>query len=535
MNQRARFIRKIVYVCVIAALLLPLSWLSQPATTESEGGVLARMRQQHQLSQSNLGEIDPASETMKLATLGMRGVAANILWEKANYYKKVEDFAGYSATLEQITKLQPNFVSVWIFLGWNLTRNIPVEFDDYRDRYYWVIKGINFLKEGTKYNTNEPRLMSNIGWEIAQKIGRADEHVQFRRLFREDDDFNGSRPLAQRDNWLVGREWLLAAEQVVDKGVPLKGESPLLFHEHPAKCLINYAEALEEEGRFGEVAKNAWKKAADAWTQYANRDLPTIYNFTIRLSEKESLQEKSKQAQAELNRLAPPGLREKIAAEKLAALSDRERDLKETPADQLTSEQRSVLYEIERKLAVNHLEVADRVVGDNHAAALKAAEEAMQADFVANAIEIERGIVNYDYWLLRCQIEPSDDTLSARKLIYDGDKAFLSAQLLKASANYVEGLKKWRQVLDAHPQLLEDANLTDELVDSITHFRSVLHQLDEPFPRPFILQDVLDRDVAYHGPRLGAPPATPTDSAKPAADPAKPDAQPAEPPTNPAK
>ncbi len=38
MNQRQRFIRKIVYAVAIAALLLPLSWLSQPATTDSKGG-----------------------------------------------------------------------------------------------------------------------------------------------------------------------------------------------------------------------------------------------------------------------------------------------------------------------------------------------------------------------------------------------------------------------------------------------------------------------------------------------------------------
>ena len=34
MSQRQRFIRKIVYACVIAALLLPLSWLSQPAAKD---------------------------------------------------------------------------------------------------------------------------------------------------------------------------------------------------------------------------------------------------------------------------------------------------------------------------------------------------------------------------------------------------------------------------------------------------------------------------------------------------------------------
>ncbi len=52
MNQRQRFNRKIVYACAIAALLLPLSWLSEPATRDSdgkefEGGVLARMRREH--------------------------------------------------------------------------------------------------------------------------------------------------------------------------------------------------------------------------------------------------------------------------------------------------------------------------------------------------------------------------------------------------------------------------------------------------------------------------------------------------------
>ena len=104
---------------------------------------------------------------------------------------------------------------------------------------------------------------------------------------------------------------MTAAEDVVDKGVPLKGDSPLLFHTHPAMCLINYCEALEEEGTFGEVAKNAWKKAADSWTELSNRDLPTVYSFTIRLGEKEAFQQRSEQAQAELNRLAPPGCAKK--------------------------------------------------------------------------------------------------------------------------------------------------------------------------------------------------------------------------------
>ena len=137
-------------------------------------------------------------------------------------------------------------------------------------------------------------------------------------------------------------------------------------------------------------------------------------------------------------------------------------------------------------------DLADRVEGEHRAAALAAAEEATFADEMSGAIDIERGIVNYDYWMLRCEIEPNDNTLEARKLIYDADSAFASAELLSASAKYVQGLKKWREVLDAHPPLLKDVNLIDELAESIEHYRSVVHQLDEEFPTPFILQDVLD-------------------------------------------
>ena len=121
---------------------------------------------------------------MKLATLGLRGVAANILWEKANDYKLREDWDNLAATLKQITKLQPNFLSVWEFQAHNLSYNISVEFDDYRQRYHWVKKGIGFLMEGTHYNRDNPIMYHQIGWFMGQKLGRSDERKQFRRMFR---------------------------------------------------------------------------------------------------------------------------------------------------------------------------------------------------------------------------------------------------------------------------------------------------------------------------------------------------------------
>ena len=505
MNQRKRFLRKIAYACAIAALLLPLSWLSAPATRQAdgrqtEGGVLAQMRQEHHLSQATLGEIDPASETIKLATLGMRGVAANVLWQKAHDFRKREDWVSLSATLEQIAKLQPNFVSVWVYQGWNLSYNISVEFDDYRDRYYWVIRGIDFLKEGATYNAKEPRLSSEIGNTIARKIGRADEHLQFRRLFREDDDFHGARPRAQRDNWLVGREVLLEAQGWVDQeGIPIKGKSPILFHCDPVMCLVNYADALEEEGTFGEVAKNAWQKASQAWQEYASRDLPTQDNMFMRLGDKERYDERSREAREQLDKLVPEGTQDEVFAEKLAALTEEQRDAYDSPAEQRTSEQNSMMYLVNDALKISHLELAERVPADKRAAALKLAEEATQADNMALIIDIDRGIVNFDYWNRRCRIEPQDTTLEARKAIYDADKAFTAAKLLEARDLYDKGWQNWRTVIDANKLFVEDSLHVEELCYSIANYIALLHQLEQQLPQPFILQDVLDANEKFTG------------------------------------
>jgi hypothetical protein len=166
------------------------------------------------------------------------------------------------------------------------------------------------------------------------------------------------------------------------------------------------------------------------------------------------------------------------------------------------------------------MEIADRIKGENHAAALKWAEEATYADHVSQVIDTERDIVNYNYWRLRCALEPEDDTLDARKQFYDGDREFNEAHLERAEAAYVAGLQSWRKVLDKHPALLKDQNLTDQLFDSIVRYRSLLHQLQQPFPDPFVLQDVLDADMTFHGPRMpaiGGTQKAATEESKPAA------------------
>ena len=207
MNERSSLYRKMAYLLVICVLLVPIARLGVPATLDEQGGRLAQLRAENDLGQSDLGEIDPASETIRLATLGLRGVATSLLWNKAIEYKKKEDWTNFEATLKQLAHLQPYFIRFWQYQAWNLTYNVSVELDDVRDRYFYVKRGIEFLQEGTKHNRNSPYLLAELGWFIGNKIGRADEWRHYRRLFKADDDFHPEdRPPELRDNWLVSRD-----------------------------------------------------------------------------------------------------------------------------------------------------------------------------------------------------------------------------------------------------------------------------------------------------------------------------------------
>ncbi len=424
MNQRRAVWNKVGYASAILLLLLPLSYLSQPATRDSEGGPrrggkLAQLRDEYNLSQADLGEIDPTSEAIKLATLGMRGIAADIMWMQANEYKKTENWTAFSAALEQIIRLQPNFIAVWRFQGWNLAYNISVEFDDYRDRYYWVVKGINFIIDGTKVNKNEPRLLYDVGWDISQKIGRADEHVQYRKLFKQDNDFFDEHfrsgdieniPPAERDNWLVGRRWYLTAQDVVDKlGIPVKGITPLVFHSYPGMGLINYAEAIEEEGVFGEVAKNAWRKAAEGWQQFGDRDMPTTFNVTIHLNDQERFEEKALAADEELDKLVP-GVSAELRAKKLPTLSDDEREALDIPADKRTMAENLRAANAESKVKPSFFDVASGADAAHKAEAMRLADLAANAANQAQIISRYRDIVNFEYWRRRCELEQTRAT-----------------------------------------------------------------------------------------------------------------------------
>ena len=485
----------LVALVLIAAMLVPLSALSQPADSSSPGGYLARLRTQFGLSQANLGEIDPTSETIRLATLGLKNIAVTLLWDRANHYKKVEDWTNLSATLEQMIKLQPNFYSIWDFQAHNLSYNISVEFDDYHDRYAWVMKGIEFLRQGIAFNQREPRLLGRMGWFIGHKIGKADEKKQYRRLFKADDDFHDrdrpGRTLPERDNWLVAREKYLGAQQLADSGVPLR-TTALIFHGEPMMTAINYARSLEQDGTFGPALRDAWTLAGDEMRRYSVREIPTSWDVPIRLGLREAELTRAEQMATEIEQLLPGQFQalEKLQRESLT--TEQENALQTAAIDRTEAEQKMVA-QAEATLKVTWPMVASAAPADLRNAAKKLAARYVEAEETAEMIDRYRDIVNYNFWRATCEAEVTEPALRARETAWRAEQEFQNAQLQAAKKSYEESFAAWREVLDAAPVLRADELTAEELAELIARYRMVLEQLDEKLPTPFILQDILDR------------------------------------------
>ena len=528
MTQNANFIRKIAYGCAIVLLLFPLFLLGQPATRSSggddgqgargsSGGTLARMRSSYGLSQAELGKIDPASETMKMATLGLRGVATNVLWTKANGYKKTESWDRLSATLNQIAKLQPNYITVWEFQAHNLSYNVSAEFDNYRHRYHWVKKGIEFLIEGTQYNQRNPRLYWNLGWFIGHKIGRSDETEQFRRLFREDSDFhdtmrdyinmnNARGPDGYPDNWLVAYLWYLQSEAVVEKGVPVtwmrvdvnnegytdKRRSAVIFYSDPSMALIGHAEAATKDFTPGEKTRNAWRRAGEEWNRYGDMDIPTSWGHTVRLNAREKWRDEADSMRAKLAELTP-GLRDKIREKRRAALTPEEAAAMNTeklPTD-MSQDEMMAKASAFKKMTVSDLDVAEEAPEDVRAQARYYATQAGEAGQFFNRTSAYVTQVNYEYWKTRCEVEQSKITADARRLMRLADEQAEMSAPEEARDLYEQAWDEWVKIFEQYPELVHDV-MAEDLNEVIDRYRQVLDQLDEDFPEDFKLQMLID-------------------------------------------
>tara|TARA_B100000945_G_C20426164_1_gene620631 strand:+ start:2181 stop:3818 length:1638 start_codon:yes stop_codon:yes gene_type:complete len=507
-NLETSFKRKVTYITGIVLLLFPLFYLGQPATSDPDGGrggKLAQLRAENYLAQSNLGEIDPVSSTMQLATFGLRPIAVIVLWEKATRFQKMEDYDNVTATVNQISKLQPNFVSIWKFQAHNLAYNISVDFDNYRHRYQWVRRGIDFLMEGTQYNSQDAKLVQEVGAYTGSKIGGSDEKRQFRRLFAEDDPFHqrmenyglemDSQLVAgvdgKPDNWKVANRWYQKSEDVAkfsDGGI--RG-SWLMFYERKPQALIYYAISLEDEGYLDTNAQQAFATAYAGLEELGSLDIFSQFTgTTIRLNQGPELQRKLDGMRIEMNKLAP-GVRQAQRDKRFSELPKPQQEAINLAPELRTEYHQRMVQESTEALFVSETDVANAVPEDVKEQALELAAEAEALAVRADAVYYMRSMINYDYWLKRCEMEQLDLAINARKTTANADELFVAARLQPAREQYEKAWTMWTEIFNKYPSMIT-RDTGQNLMPSIGNYVELLSQFDEEVPEGFALQELVD-------------------------------------------
>jgi hypothetical protein len=272
--MKSNFYRKLVYMGVVLALYVVTLFVRTP---------IERVRARLQLSDTTLGDVDPTSSTMVLVLGGLRCVAANLLWTEAIEMQKEHDWTNLEVVVKSIVKLEPHFISVWTFQGWNLAYNVSVEWDQVSDKYYWIKQGIKFLRNGTEVNEHSPELRWDTGWTYFHKIGKADEAALLKEKYKSDDQpeidafgnerqpFNPDEILsrdrmlpagvAALDNFQAAGGWFQKAVDKCDHlNIRPKRMGEVAFRSYPAHAQIGHAQSEEEKGHF-ESAQQGWGDA----------------------------------------------------------------------------------------------------------------------------------------------------------------------------------------------------------------------------------------------------------------------------------
>ncbi|HEY7424374.1 MAG TPA: hypothetical protein VH682_09120 [Gemmataceae bacterium] len=182
--QQQALRRKLIYAALII-VLFTVAFIWRKADFKAFGmDVWGVNKQAEQLAirEESRGEVDLIGAVVRLSTMGLRGVATCVMWIDAMDAQKKNQWNELEIRVRSLTKLQPHFITPWIFQSWNLAYNVSVESDRVSDKYFYISRGIGLLAEGERQNRDNPDMRWSIGFFLQHKIGQSDETNTLRSL-----------------------------------------------------------------------------------------------------------------------------------------------------------------------------------------------------------------------------------------------------------------------------------------------------------------------------------------------------------------
>ncbi len=162
------------------------------------------VRDRETLGLNRYTELRGAPPVLALTTVafgGFRGLISNVLWIRANELQEQNKYFEMVQLADWITKLEPHFTQVWLMQGWNMAFNISVEFSSPADRWRWVKRGMELMRDdGLRYNPYDVLLHRELAWLFEFKMGgnMDDAQMYYKMAWKAEmqNVFAGDRP-----NW----------------------------------------------------------------------------------------------------------------------------------------------------------------------------------------------------------------------------------------------------------------------------------------------------------------------------------------------
>ena len=110
---------------------------------------------------------------------GFRGIAADVLWIRADDYWHRGQWYKVLPIYRAIAWLQPHFLTTWALGAWHMAYNLYAYSDIPEQKLEFLQMGIDFLKDGIIQNRDKYDLYFELGWTYFDKAKNYDEAARF--------------------------------------------------------------------------------------------------------------------------------------------------------------------------------------------------------------------------------------------------------------------------------------------------------------------------------------------------------------------
>ncbi|MDP6636889.1 MAG: hypothetical protein QGG42_18470 [Phycisphaerae bacterium] len=173
---------QVVWLIIAAVLFGGASLLHKP---------IDRLSRQYELIPAGNASLakHPELALLKVAPGGLRSLMINYLWMRSQSLHREGRHFDAMQLAELICTLQPQFPGVWQFQSWQLAWNISAAAHTPQERWHWVKRGIDLLRDrGIAMNPNALLLYKQLSWTFISKMGdnTDDMHQYYKAKWAQD-------------------------------------------------------------------------------------------------------------------------------------------------------------------------------------------------------------------------------------------------------------------------------------------------------------------------------------------------------------